>query len=302
MTSLITIFTNNLLPILLVATIGYILQRSLKLDPRPISQVVFNVFTPALVFSVLVSTNIEADDIGRMVSFTVVIMAIIGIISLLLSRVMKLHGSIVSAFILSTTFANAGNYGLSVNQFAYGEEALAWASLFYVTNSLLINSAGVYIASVGKLSPKVAFLGLLKVPVVYAIPLALLVRSANIDLPLAIWRPIELLGAAAVPAMLIILGMQIGRSGPPRKVGLLSLTVFLRLILSPLIALLIAPIWGLAGLSLKAGVIEAAMPTAVLVSIIAIEYDAYPEFVTGAILTTTLISPLTITPLLAFLS
>jgi predicted permease len=43
------------------------------------------------------------------------------------------------------------------------------------------------------------------------------------------------------------------------------------------------------------------MPVAVLTTILATEFDAQPSFVTAAVLITTLLSPLTLTPLLAFL-
>jgi len=55
------------------------------------------------------------------------------------------------------------------------------------------------------------------------------------------------------------------------------------------------------GPSYQAVVLEAAMPVAVLTTILATEFDAEPTFVTTAVLVTTLISPFTLTPLLAFL-
>jgi predicted permease len=296
------LFADNIFPILLIATIGYILQRTLNLNPRSISQTVFNVFTPALVLKLLIISDIQAADIGRMVLFAAIIMLLISVISWILSKTLRLGESLASAFILSATFANAGNYGLSVNQFAFGEQALAFASLYYITSSLLINSAGVYIATVGQVQPKRALLSLLKVPAVYAIPIALFIRMSGFELPLMVWRPIDLLGSAAVPSMLVVLGMQIGHTGMPKQKGLLGLTVALRLLVSPLIAVAIAPLINLSGVAYQAGIIESATPTAVLTSIIALEFDVEPDFVTGAILVSTLLSPLTITPIIKLLS
>lgn len=207
-----------------------------------------------------------------------------------------------SAFILTTTFANTGNFGLSVNQFAFGDEALALASLYFITHTMLTNSIGVYVATIGKVQPKQALLGLLKVPAVYAIPIALIVRASGFQLPPMLWRPIDLLGSAAIPCMLIILGMQIGHAGLPAQKNLLGLSVALRLLLGPLIAVLIAPLLQLSDVAYQAGILEAATPTAVMTSIIALEYEVEPDFVTGAILVSTILSPLTITPLIAWLS
>ena len=302
MSSLLQLFADNLLPILLIASIGYILQRSLNLNPRSISQTVFNVFAPALVLKLLLTSQIQAAEMGKMVLFATVIMALICFISWALSKTLRLNESIASAFILSATFANTGNYGLSVNQFAFGEQALAFASLYYLTSSMLINSAGVFIATVGRVSPKQALLGLVKIPAVYAVPIALLLRTSEFELPLMIWRPLDLLASAAVPCMLIILGMQLGHSGLPKQKGLLGLTVVLQLIVAPIIALLIAPLMDITGFAFQAGIIEAAAPTAVLTSIIALEFDVEPDFVTGAILVTTILSPLTITPIISLLT
>jgi predicted permease len=43
------------------------------------------------------------------------------------------------------------------------------------------------------------------------------------------------------------------------------------------------------------------MPTAVLTTVVAAEFDLEPEFVTGVVLATTVLSPLTVTPILALL-
>jgi len=48
-------------------------------------------------------------------------------------------------------------------------------------------------------------------------------------------------------------------------------------------------------------VLEASMPTAVITTILAVEYDLDPIFVTGIVVVTTLLSPLTLTPLIAYL-
>ena len=43
------------------------------------------------------------------------------------------------------------------------------------------------------------------------------------------------------------------------------------------------------------------MPTAVITTILAVEYDLDAAFVTGAVVLSTLLSPLTLTPLIAYL-
>jgi predicted permease len=299
--TLLKLFADNLLPILLVAGAGFIFQRSSRIDPQPLARVIFYTFTPALVFELMDSTEIEAGAILRMVVFGISIVIAIGLLSWLLSRLFRLDSRTASAFILSATFMNAGNYGLSLNNLVLGEVGLAWASIFFVTSAMLSNSAGVYVATVGRSSPARALLGLLKIPAVYAIPIALVVRLCDWNVPQALDCSISILASAAIPSMLLLLGMQISQAGLPKRKGLLAAAASLRLLASPLVAWFIAPLFGLAGISAQAGVLESATPTAVMTIVLATEFDVEPEFVTSVVLVTTLLSPLTITPLLAIM-
>jgi hypothetical protein len=74
-----------------------------------------------------------------------------------------------------------------------------------------------------------------------------------------------------------------------------------RLLASPAIALLLAVPFGLSGVARQAGVLEAAMPAAVMTTVLAAEFQVEPEFMTAVVFTSTLLSPLTLTPLLAYL-
>ncbi len=75
----------------------------------------------------------------------------------------------------------------------------------------------------------------------------------------------------------------------------------LRLVVGPIIGLALAAVLGLSGVARQAAVIESAMPTAVITTILAIEYGIDPVFVTSVVVVSTLLSPLTLTPLIAYL-
>lgn len=301
MTTLLRLFAENIVPVLIVAGVGFVLQRALHIDPSPLSRVAFYAALPALQFDLLVSSDILPAQLGQMMLLATALIACMAAIGILVSRALRLPQPIAAAFILSVTFMNAGNYGLSVSKFAFGEPGLAWASVFFVTSSMLTNAVGVYIATVGRTSPWKAAVGLLKVPALYSIPLALLVRGSGVAIPPLVARPIELLAAAAVPIMLLLLGMQMAKAGMPQRPALVGLSSGLRLIVSPVLAWVLLPAFSLPALAGKVAVLEAGMPSAVLSSIIATEFDAEPGYVAGAVLVSTLLSPLTLTPILALL-
>jgi predicted permease len=81
----------------------------------------------------------------------------------------------------------------------------------------------------------------------------------------------------------------------------LGLSNSMRLIGGPILALGLSVAFGLTGAARQAGVAEAAVPTAIMMTVLATEYNIEPSFVTTAVFTSTLLSPLTLTPLLSYL-
>jgi predicted permease len=301
LTSLLSLFADNILPILIVALVGFIFQRALHLNTRPFSQAIIYVLAPCLIFVTLSSSEIAFSDMLRMVVLALFLMLLMGVISFAISRLMRLPAKLASIFILSTTFMNAGNFGLPFSSFTLGSDGLAWASIFFITSVMTMNTAGIYIATAGAYSPRDAIRKLIRFPTIYAIPLALIVRGLNVEIPLVMMRPIELLSDATVPTMLLLLGMQIASNGLPKQKGLIAISTSLRLLASPMIAWFLAVVLGLTGVAHDAELIQSAMPTAVFTAVLAYEFDLDPSFATSSIFATTLLSPLTLTPLIAFL-
>jgi predicted permease len=231
----------------------------------------------------------------------ILLMASLSLISLAGARLLKLERNLQLAVLLAVIFMNAGNFGLSLNHFALGEEALAFSGIFFAVQVILVNSVGVLVASSGTRPLREAAVGLLKVPGLYALVLALIVRFSALEPPVAITRSVDLLAQAAIPVMILLMGVQLSQTrwggvSPP-----IALVTGMRLILSPLLAFLIASLLGLQGAARQATVLEAATPTAVIAIVLGTEFDLEPGFITGAVFVTTILSPLTITPILALI-
>jgi len=301
LTNLLTIFANNVLPIFLAAGAGYLVSKYTHLSPRAISQLAFNIFIPCLLFKLLTTSDLSNADILRMVGFTITSVILIGVVTWGVARAMRAEKRMVSALLLTIMFANSGNYGLSLNLFAFGELAMAYASLYFATSIILINTLGVLIANLGTANLTKAALGLLKTPVIYAVLAALYYNYSGWNLPTPVNRTILLLADAAVPLMIVLMGVQLQQSRWSGQGKALSLATGMRLIAAPLLAYPVAILFGLSGASLQAGITESALPTAVMITVLATEYKVEPAFVTMAVVASTLLSPLTITPILAML-
>jgi predicted permease len=301
MDTLLPLFGENILPIFITAGTGFILGKMIDVEPRSISRVTFYIFSPCLVFKLLTDTELQQNAILQMVGIGVSSTIIMGAITYLITKLLTFERKMIAAVMLTTMFVNAGNYGLALNDYAFGKDALAYASIFFVTSGTMIYTFGVIVASMGKASLKDSFLGIFRLPTLYALLFAIIFRQMAWNLPISIQRPIDLLGQAAVPGMLVLLGLQLQRAKWGSYGWAVTVASFVRLLISPLVAFGLSLPFALRGSALQAGITEASMPSAVMGTVLATEYNIEPEFVTTVVTVTTLLSPLTLTPLLAFL-
>jgi predicted permease len=300
-TNLLSLFSTNLLPILLCAAAGFVLTKIIDLEPKTLSRVIFYLFSPCLVFQLLASSELERSAVMQIVGFAAVTTLLVGLVTFILTRLLKLDRNTTVAVLLATVFVNAGNYGLSLNGFTYGEEALAYASIYFVCSGTLIYTLGVAIASMGKASLKQSLINLFKFPTLYAVLVGILFNSRGWQLPVPIERAVDTLADGAIPAMLVVVGIQLAGAKLEGRISTLTLAAGIRLIAAPLIAYGMSLLFMLEGPALQAGITQASMPTAVMTIVLATEFDVRPAFVSTVVAITTILSPLTLTPLIALL-
>jgi predicted permease len=298
---LASIFVNVLLPIFILIGLGILLDRKLAVDVKTLSRVTFYIFSPSLIFSSLVKSTVSGEDSTVIFIFVIIITVVIGILSFLFGRLTRIDRVTMSAFLLAALFMNSGNYGLSVNLFAFGEEGLAKAALYFVVSSILSNVLGVFIAARGHADAKTALLRIFTAPIVYAAGAALLVNALRITVPEPLLKTFTTAGGAAVPSLLVVLGMQLSRTSLDRDVWLAVAASVLRLVVAAIVAWFLAGLLHLQGVTRQVCIVESAMPAAVTPLIIAVEYDAKPKLVTSAIFVSTLASMVTLTILLSLL-
>ena len=299
---LFTTFTNNLLPILLIAAAGYILGISLTIDSRSIGRIVFYIFSPLLVFNLMVTSQLKLGQAAIAVGYTALFILIMGGIAYLFGKLFRLERPQLLVVILTVAFGNTGNYGLPLVKFAFGDEALAVASIFYVTTTILFNTAGVIIASLGHSDLKSAILGVFKLPIVYAVVIALIVKATGFEMPLPLAHTIEIAANGAIPAMIVLLGLELSKIQWSHSFRAMGVGVFTKLIIGPLIGVLLAGWFGLQGHPHQASVMQTSMPAAVATTVVATEYNLEPSLVTAIVFLGTILSPLTLTPLIVILS
>lgn len=301
MTLVASIFASDILPIFVVAGVGFILARRFRAEVKTLSTVAFNSLSPCLVFNQLVTAQVSGSQSLRVAAFCVLLTVSIGVIARLASVPLRLDRLTLSSFLLVAMFSNSGNYALPVVLFAFGREALAFASVYFVTSAILIYTAGVLVAASGRGSVGLALTRLLRVPAIYALAAAIIVLWTHTTVPPVVMRPIGLLSDAAIPVMLLVLGMQLERAVLPKHPLAVAAAVVLSLGVAPLIAFALTWLLGLTGAARQAAIIEASMPAAVITTVLALEFDLDATFSTSVVFFTTLLSPITLVLLIAYL-
>jgi hypothetical protein len=296
--SFLSTFADNVLPILAIASLGYLFQRWVRPDIQPLSRVTLYVLTPSLIFSSLSHSTVSQQQMAQIGLCVVLVTLSLAVVNIVLVRALGWDRRRQAAFMLTTLFGNVGNYGLPLTGFAFGLEGQALAVVYYVVSAVLVYSVGVYLASLGQQPARKALGNVFRLPLVYAAGAALVVNVANLRLPLPLTRAIDLAGQGAVPLMILLLGMQLARSRVGGHIPLALSASVLKLVASAALAWGWTAWLGLGDLAQGICIVQAAMPSAVMTTLLALEFDTHPGLVTTTVLVSTLLSLVTLSALL----
>jgi len=302
MNELFSTILNVIAPILLIAGFGAYLGRRFKLERRTLSAVLMYLFIPALVLEGMTNARVGNDQLIRMMLFIFIGTALLAFVGWLVAKAMRLDFMMTNAFILCVLMLNAANYGIPFNKFAFGQSAEQLAVVYYVASAVVSNTLGVYFASRGNSSSsRSAMMNIFKLPMLYAMVIGLILNQAGIyiyapadmpnapALPLPIARMIDIASDAAVPMMLVLLGVLLGQTRFTfKRITPMLAASGVKLVVAPFIAIALMALLGIEGLTRQVGIVQLSMPVAVLTSALASEFSADVEFVAGVILISTL--------------
>jgi len=297
---LVSILLNIIAPVMGVAAIGFALARIFSLDTRVLSKLSLYFFSPTLTFVSIYRSKLGVEFVS-IIAFSLIIFGLMGIVTWVLTKSLHYDRVTASAFALCTMFVNAGNFGLPLDLFAFGQEGLNRAVIFFVGTSVTTQTFAIFIAARGTVTNRAALLQVLKMPLIYAVMLALLFNANQWAIPDPIMKSVELVSGGTIPLVLVILGIELSRATLSQDRGTITLATAVRLIVAPIFAFGLAAVMGLEGIARSVCIVEASTPTAVLAAIIASEFKVKSEFVTSTVLVSTLASVVTLTILIGIL-
>ena len=284
-----------LFPVILCAFLGALWARSgQRYDSDFVSRLVLNIGAPALILSTLSQVAIDPSlfaDIAIACVLVSLTMALLGFV------IPRLLGDDVRTYLPSFVFPNVGNMGLPVCMFAFGEQGLALALIFFMVLSVAHFPVGILMAGGREAG---GLMGIIKMPILYAIALAVLLMMSGAVLPDFLNNAVSLIGAMTIPLMLITLGVSL-YSLKVSGWGKALLYSLIR-ILGGLSAGFLVVWWlDIEGVARSVVLIQSSMPVAVFNYLFAVRFDRQPDAVAGLVVVSTLLSFVSLPILLSWL-
>jgi predicted permease len=301
MTALLNVAINIIGPIFLIIAVAVVYGRRFHPDLRTLSTLLVYVLVPCLVFEGIYQADLQTGQVEKIFALVALITAALWLTGWVLARLFRFDRQLESTFIVTLILANAANYGIPLNEFAFGPQGRQWAVVYYVVTALVASNLGIYLVSRGKDSAGQALLNVVKVPLIYGAILALILNLGRVQLPLVIDRAVTILSQAAIPGMLILLGLQLARITITGRLWPIALAAGTRLVIGPALALVLVAWLGLSGVARQVSIVESSMPTAVLSIAISAQFGGDDNFTGAVILFSTLASIVTLTVLLSIL-
>ncbi|MFT5063723.1 MAG: putative permease [Gammaproteobacteria bacterium] len=272
-------------PVVFLSAIGFGWARSGKEFPSEfISRLVMNFSAPCLLLSTVGHADVSREALAAVSAATVLTILIMAMAAYLLARLLKLTPN---AYATSMAFSNCGNMGLPLCLFAFGDQGMVLALAWFTTMALLQFTFGIWwMSNVGAAD---VLKDLARKPLIYAAVAAALMMAFDLSLPQWAQNTTGLLGQAAVPLMLLTLGVSLSTI----QLGDIKLSLLfgaLRIAGGFSVGLLVVWLLDLSGITAGVVILQAAMPVAVFNYLLALRYQRSPQVIAGLVFCSTLLS------------
>lgn len=300
---------SALLPVVFLIAIGVIASRAgfIRAEAtKDLSNLVFMVLTPALLFRTMSTVHVEQLNFKPVAMYFVVAL-------LLFAAVMAWQGLNRRAAVLAlaATFSNTVMIGIPLVSLAYGQPGLVTLFTLISVHALILLTMATIVLEIvaaredrlaGKGSERnmaVTVLAAIKGGIIHPVPLPIIVgllfAQTGWVLPDVVDRPLQLLGNAFGPVALLLVGAMLTQVhiGTHLKAAL-GLGLLKNLVLPVSMALLGWSV-GMSGLHLSVMIVTAALPMGANVFLFAQRYEVAQELVTASMAVSTVLGLLTIT-------
>jgi len=298
-----SVFTNVLLPILVMFGFGWLIDRRSRLDLKSLVKLNIYLFVPAFIFVHVVDSNLSGAAALRIMGFTASIIASMFVLSAIVGRCMHYEAGHTRALQLATMFYNSGNYGIPLMSLAFPGLGELMQVFIVLTQNISTFTVGLALAASTHRSGWRLALPMLRQVSLWAVLSAIIVRVLHLPVQQVrwVWVPLHYISEGLVAFALITLGVQLSQTKVRQSLSRLGWALGLRLLIAPCIAAALVPVFGFKGQEATIMIVSSSFPTAVNTALIAHEFNADSQFAAAAVFYSTLLSMFTVTLLIAFL-
>jgi len=315
-----------LLPLFCLILAGYGLRRLRVLRPEHVpvmNGIVVNATLPALVIHSLATASSIPREMIIPALLIVASECVVVALAYALGRALRLGPRTAGALMLVAAFGNTGFLGypialallphqftaaVLIDQLGMGPPLFLLAPLLGVRYAAAAAIPGEVERPAAGQSPKAGAAGIVRVltsPIFAGLAIGLLARIVPVPHALAVDptaraladvvdRTLVYLGQGTTPLVLLALGVALRPSAVGRARVVVALAVLLKLGVEPLAMWLLSRTCGLHGELLAIGVVQAAMPAAVMASVLSATNDLDGDSAVAAVFVTTVLSAFTI--------
>lgn len=272
---MLLVLLNVVVPVFIVIAVGMILGRTLQLELTSLNRTALYGAVPALVFTTLATTELGTANVRVLVGGQILFLLTMALVARFVSG--HLEGATRRGFIATSLFGNSANMMLPVTLFAFGEAGLERALVLFVLSSVALYIFGPLVLVGGKTWRELPLTSALRLPVIWAALAGIGLNLLDVTLPAGVMRGLGLLGDAAIPFVLLALGVQMQRAGVMRPTAINWAGASFKLVVGPLVGYTVAWTVGARGLDLAVLTLLAAMPPAVNTFMLALEFGGDAE-------------------------
>lgn len=257
---------------------------------------------PALVFLILARADLRRELLLVPVAGWAVHAVMLGTAAGI-TRLRRMERPRAGAFMAASAVGNTGFFGLPLVAASGAGFSLPAAVMFdALATGIITWTSTVAIATAmgdrGEGRARVDWGGLargLALPPTWAMVAGLAWNLGGLgEVPSGVARPLEILGAAVLPLVMIYGGLVFRPDAIGRSLGDVAMVTVLRLALGGVVGLVVGRALGLGGSTLHTVVVMAAMPSAMMSLVLGDRYGLRRDVLAGAVVATTLLCTLTL--------
>lgn len=280
-------------PVFLLGAAGFIWVRAGYEYPTAfVTRLAMTLAVPCLIFTALVSAEIEAQALASLSLAVTLCYALIAAGAFGVVRVFRLNPR---AYLAPLTFGNTGNLGLPLALFAFGETGLGLAVVVFAIMAILMFTVGLWMIA-GVQNPA----RVLREPILWASILGVTCLVMGWQPPQVAMNSLGLIGQMGIPLMLLTLGAAVARLKPARVLpafGLSAIKLSIGLCTGTAVGFAV----GLSGTPLAVLILQMATPVGVTSYLMAERYKTDPDAAASLVVTSTLLAIVALPITLSFL-